>query len=61
LGVFGTFYPDYAGEATIGNLVPLRFEGPSPRVEIGIVEQRRGGGSTSVQAFANWLRNLSGR
>jgi DNA-binding transcriptional LysR family regulator len=60
LGVFGTFYPDYAGEATIGNLVPLRFEGPSPRVEIGILEQRRGGGSTSVQAFANWLRNLPG-
>jgi DNA-binding transcriptional LysR family regulator len=61
LGVFGTFYPDYASEETTGNLVPLPFEGPSPRVEVGIVEQRPGAGSTSVEAFANWLRDLAGR
>jgi DNA-binding transcriptional LysR family regulator len=59
LGVFGTFYPDYAGEAATGSLVPLPFDGPSPRVEVGLVTQRPGTGSPSVQEFADWLRHLA--
>jgi DNA-binding transcriptional LysR family regulator len=60
LGVFGTFYPDYAGEVTTGSLVPLAFDGPSPRIEVGLVSQRAGVGSDSVAAFARWLRRLAG-
>jgi DNA-binding transcriptional LysR family regulator len=61
LGVFGTFYPDYAGEVATGSLVPLPFDGPSPRVEVGLVAQRPGRGSPSVQEFADWLRQLADR
>lgn len=61
LGVFGTFYPDYAGEVTAGSLVPLAFDGPSPRVEVGLVGQGPGRISPSVQAFADWLRQLTDR
>jgi DNA-binding transcriptional LysR family regulator len=58
LGVFGTFYPRYAGEVSTGSLVPLPFEGPATEVEVGLVCQPRGAGSTSVEAFADWLRRL---
>jgi DNA-binding transcriptional LysR family regulator len=58
LGVFGTFYPDYAGKVTTGSLVPLAFDSPSPKVEVGLVGQGRGAGSTSVEAFADWLRHF---
>src|SRR4051794_9344838 len=61
LGVFGTFYPDYAGEVATGDLVPLPFDGPSPRVEVGLVVQRPPTGSASVQEFADWLRQLTDR
>jgi DNA-binding transcriptional LysR family regulator len=61
LGVFGTFYPDYAGEVATGSLVPLPFDGPSPRVDVGLVSQRPGRGSPSVQEFADWLRQLADR
>src|SRR4051794_21597500 len=61
LGVFGTFYPDYAGEVATGSLVPLPFDGPSPRVEVGLVVQRPATGSASVQEFADWLRQLTDR
>jgi DNA-binding transcriptional LysR family regulator len=61
LGVFGTFYPDYAGEDAAGSLVPLPFDGPSPRVEVGLVSQGPGTESPSVQAFADWLRQLTDR
>jgi DNA-binding transcriptional LysR family regulator len=59
LGVFGTFYPDYAGTATTGSLVPLPFDGPSPRVDVGLVSNGRGAQSSSVEAFADWLRRLA--
>ena len=59
LGVFGTFYPDYAGEGATGTLVQLPFDGPSPRVEVGLVAQRPGTGSASVREFADWLRQLA--
>jgi len=61
LGVFGTFYPDYAGEGPTGSLVPLAFDGPSPRVEVGLVAQRPSMGAPSVQEFADWLRHLGDR
>jgi DNA-binding transcriptional LysR family regulator len=59
LGVFGTFYPEYAGEAVAGSLVPLQLEGPSPQVEIGLVGRTGGPRAASVEALADWLRNLS--
>jgi DNA-binding transcriptional LysR family regulator len=58
LGVFGTFYPDYAGELS-GSLVPLALDRPSPRVDVGLVGQGHGRGSTSVQLFADWLRQFA--
>ena len=61
LGVFGTFYPDYAGEAPTGSLVALPFDGPSPRVDVGLVGPGLGTASPSVQAFADWLRQLAHR
>ncbi len=59
LGVFCTFYPEYAGGAGHGSLVPLHIDGSLPRVELGLVhrtgETRTGG----LRALIDWLRELS--
>lgn len=60
LGVFGTFYPEYAGEAAADPLVPLSIEGPGSRarVELGLVRRARDAPSAGVRALADWLRHL---
>lgn len=59
LGVFGTFYPAYAGDvATTGRLVPLAFDGPAPEVEVGLVTHASDTRPADGDAFAAWLRQL---
>lgn len=60
LGVFGTFYPEYAGEVTTGTLVPLPLEGTAPEVEVGLVRRDADPLPASAEAFADWLRQLAG-
>jgi DNA-binding transcriptional LysR family regulator len=61
LGVFGTFYPHYAGEVTTGTLVPLALEGTAAEVEVGLVRRDADPLPASAEAFADWLRELAGR
>lgn len=58
LGVFGTFYPDYAGEAVPGSLVPLAVDGPVVDVDVGLVSRGGEPRTASVEAFAEWMRTL---
>lgn len=61
LGVFGTFFPPYAGQDACGALVALRVDHPLPSVDVGLVSRADGTSSASVDAFADWLRGVAGR
>jgi len=56
LGVFGTFFPPYAGEKAYGNLVPLRVDHAPAGVEVGLVTRPEAPPAGPVGAFADWLR-----
>ncbi len=60
LGVVGTFRPPYAGQEAYGSLVPLRVDRPLASVDAGLVTRPGGTTSAGVQAFAEWLRQVSG-
>lgn len=59
LGVFGTFFPPYAGAGAYGSLVPLRVDRESVGVEVGLVSRGDVPATGSVAAFADWLRRVS--
>lgn len=59
LGVFGTFFPPYAGDDAYGALVPLRVDRELPSVDVGLVSREDGTSSASVEAFADWLRRAA--
>jgi DNA-binding transcriptional LysR family regulator len=60
LGVFGTFFPPYAGEDAYGDLLPLPVDRSLPSVDVGLVSRTDGTASASVEAFADWLRRVGG-
>ncbi len=59
LGVFGTFYPPYAGERAHAPLVALRVDRPLPTQEVGIVSRNTDQPSAAAEALADCLRRLS--
>jgi DNA-binding transcriptional LysR family regulator len=59
LGVFGTFYPPYAGRDAYGSMVPLPVDRPLPSVDVGLVSRTDGTTSGSVAAFAECLRRAA--
>lgn len=61
LGVFGTFYPSYAGDRVAGGLVALDLDGPQPEVTVGLVTPTADELGGSVGEVAEWIRNLPRR
>lgn len=59
LGVFATFYPEYAGQTGDRSLVPLHVDRPLPHVELGLVHRAGEQQTRSVQAMIDWLRRLA--
>lgn len=59
LGVFATFYPEYADHTGDRSLVPLRVDRPLPRVELGLVHRAGEHQTRSVQALIDWLQRLA--
>lgn len=59
LGVFATFYPEYAGDIGDRSLVPLHVDRPLPRVELGLVHRAGETQTKSVQALIDWLQRLA--
>lgn len=59
LGVFGTFFPHYAGETAYGSLVPLRVDRPLASADVGLVSRTDGTSSASADAFVDWLREVA--
>lgn len=59
LGVFGVFHPSYAGPEALGGLVPLRFDGELPTVEVGLVSRRADSPPGCVRALADWIRTVT--
>ncbi|MDQ3475065.1 MAG: LysR family transcriptional regulator substrate-binding protein, partial [Actinomycetota bacterium] len=59
LGVFATFYPEYAGDIGDRSLVPLHVDRPLPHVELGLVHRAGETQTKSVQALIDWLQRLA--
>lgn len=61
LGITTTFVPSWVKDMHIDGLAVLQVEGPPVTVELGLVRQIGGPGTTSVDALAERLRSLSPR
>lgn len=59
LGVFATFYPDYAGGTGDRSLVPLSIDRTLPRVELGLVHRAGERQTASVQSMIDWLHRVA--
>lgn len=60
LGVLGIFVPPYAGELAFNGLVPLLLPGPAPTTEFGLLSREGHPWTPLMEAFAGWLRTVSG-
>lgn len=58
-GVFGTFYPRYAGSDPYEGLTPLCLDRPAPSVEMGLVIRRTEVLTKCAHTFANCLRQMT--
>ena len=59
LGVVATFIPHYATGTIMAPLVELSVNGPTAEVQIGLVRRPSEDGPESVNALANWLRQIT--
>jgi DNA-binding transcriptional LysR family regulator len=57
--VVATFIPEYGRDGYAGALAPLALQGPTTRVEIGLVRRPDDPPSSSVDALADWLRRVT--
>ncbi|GAA2203471.1 LysR family transcriptional regulator [Sinomonas flava] len=59
LGVVATFIPNYARGTVMAPLVELAVNGPTAQVQIGLVRRAGDEGPESVDALADWLRQVT--